>query len=198
MESRLSKWMVTKITWSKSVWLLHQKWIQRLLLAFVHRSHCPLMWRQNLTSGCSSWTRGGETLRLNLPRLKEDKFPWERGTWFWGTDETFSVKVKSMAFFLSTRGYSQMNKESTKNGVVANRHSTSWNRPGMLRRAPPPPHTIRIWFVVYCVTCKGCQAQYIGSTRQPFKKRYSHHKSAIKDGYELPYSRHFSKPGHDY
>ena len=53
-------------------------------------------------------------------------------------------------------------------------------------------------FVVYCVTCKGCKAQYVGSTSKSFKDRYRGHRASIRNPEQQEVFGHFRKPGHVY
>ena len=51
--------------------------------------------------------------------------------------------------------------------------------------------------IIYCVSCKVCPQQYIGTTEHSFQKRMSQHRDYIKNkDFSQPTGRHFNSRGH--
>ena len=58
-----------------------------------------------------------------------------------------------------------------------------WNRFGCFSR-----------YIVYLITCRKCQAQYVGKSTQTMKQRHCGHRNEIR-GQLTPLGRHFAKCG---
>ena len=50
--------------------------------------------------------------------------------------------------------------------------------------------------VIYVITCKKCQAQYVGQTGRHLKERIAEHIQNIKSKTKTPVGQHFNKQGH--
>ena len=51
--------------------------------------------------------------------------------------------------------------------------------------------------IIYCISCKQCTLQYIGTTERSFQKRISEHRDYIKfKDLSQPCGRHFNQRGH--
>lgn len=51
--------------------------------------------------------------------------------------------------------------------------------------------------VIYCITCSGCNKQYIGETKRTFKIRISEHLADIRLKRDKPVANHFNRPEHN-
>jgi hypothetical protein len=55
--------------------------------------------------------------------------------------------------------------------------------------------------VIYCITCRKCNKQYIGETLRPFRDRLREHFYSVvnfdpKKSKNMPVARHFNSPNH--
>ena len=50
--------------------------------------------------------------------------------------------------------------------------------------------------VIYLLTCKVCDIQYVGETGTRFRERMNNHKSAINNAYATSVARHYNSAGH--
>ena len=50
--------------------------------------------------------------------------------------------------------------------------------------------------VVYLIECSKCGIQYVGRTKNPLQKRFTSHRSDIKNKKQTSVAEHFNLPGH--
>ena len=50
--------------------------------------------------------------------------------------------------------------------------------------------------IVYLITCRRCDIQYVEETGQPLRKRMSNHRASIKNLQPQPFYKHFNSDGH--
>jgi len=50
--------------------------------------------------------------------------------------------------------------------------------------------------IIYCITCRVCQLQYVGETSRSLRERLNDHRSSIKLKKKTPIAQHFNSPNH--
>ena len=50
--------------------------------------------------------------------------------------------------------------------------------------------------LIYLITCKKCQAQYVGETYRNLGQRFYEHLYSIRNNHDTPVAQHFNLPGH--
>ena len=56
----------------------------------------------------------------------------------------------------------------------------------------------RMTWLIYLLTCKKCQTQYIGKTEWPFNERLNKHRFDVHEQDAQEVDKHFNLPGHNF